>query len=152
KVVMDQPCCMFEPRILALREGQILVAKNSGGVAHNTKIDGGVFCPNTNPLIPAGRSLEIEGWNATGLGAVPVSCSIHPWMKGYIRVFKHPYFAVTNEKGEFDIKNAPAGDYRLAIWHEWGFVSGDQIGIPVSIKPNTGVDIGKIDFALQAQP
>jgi len=52
-----------------------------------------------------------------------------------VRVFNHPYFAVTNEKGEFEIKNAPAGNFNLVVWQEEaGWVTGDRKGTPVSIK------------------
>jgi hypothetical protein len=50
--------------------------------------------------------------------AIPVKCNVHPWMKGYIAVFKHPYFAVTGKGGSFDLKNLPPGTYTLTAWHE----------------------------------
>jgi hypothetical protein len=39
-------------------------------------------------------------------------------MKGYIRVFDHPYFAVTDADGRFEIKDAPVGEFYLVVWHE----------------------------------
>ena len=39
--------------------------------------------------------------------AIPVKCNVHPWMKSYIAVFKHPYFAVTGKDGSFDLSNLP---------------------------------------------
>jgi len=50
--------------------------------------------------------------------AIPVKCNIHPWMKAYIAVFDHPYFAVTGKDGSFDLKNVPPGTYTLIAWHE----------------------------------
>ena len=35
---------------------------------------------------------------------VSVSCSIHPWMKARVFCFAHPYFAITDENGNFEIK------------------------------------------------
>ena len=49
---------------------------------------------------------------------IPVKCNVHPWMKGYIAVFKHPYFAITEKDGTFDLKNVPPGDYVIQAWHE----------------------------------
>ena len=37
---------------------------------------------------------------------------------GYIAVFKHPYFAVTNKDGASDLKNVPPGKYTNEAWHE----------------------------------
>src|SRR5262249_8468122 len=37
QVTIDQPCCMFTPRVVALREGQHLLVKNSAAFAHNVR-------------------------------------------------------------------------------------------------------------------
>ena len=39
-------------------------------------------------------------------------------MTAYWHVLDHPYFAVTNEKGEFEIKNVPAGTQKVVVWQE----------------------------------
>ena len=67
--------------------------------------------------------------------AMPFACNIHPWMKGAIRVFDHPWFTVTDKDGNFAIKNVPAGDYRIVYWHENGYhmgrkgVTGDKLTV-----------------------
>jgi hypothetical protein len=50
--------------------------------------------------------------------AIPVKCNVHPWMKGYIAVFKHPYFAVTDKNGGFELKDLPPGTYTITAWQE----------------------------------
>ena len=49
---------------------------------------------------------------------IPVKCNVHPWMKSYIGVMKHPFFAVTGKDGSFSLKGLPPGDYTIAAWHE----------------------------------
>ena len=44
--------------------------------------------------------------------------SLHPWMKSYVAVFKHPFFAVTGKDGSFQLPNLPPGDYTIEAWHE----------------------------------
>ena len=49
---------------------------------------------------------------------IPVKCNIHPWMKAYVGVISHPYFAVTGDDGSFELKDLPPGDYTIQVWHE----------------------------------
>ena len=93
------------------------MVKNSGTVPHNTKIDSPGDNPSVNPLLPPGSALVVSRLEG-GDGALAVGCSIHGWMNGYIRVFNHPYFAVTDEDGKFKIENAPAGKYHIVAWQE----------------------------------
>jgi hypothetical protein len=146
KVVVDQPCCAFEPHVLGMREGQILVAKNSADITHNIFILGGLNNPQLNKSIPARSELEVPNWFAA---SVPVTfqCTTHKWMQGYVGVFKHPYFAVTDANGNFEIKNAPAGDYNIVAWHEGpGFLLGEKTnkGMKITIKGDDTTDLGKI--------
>lgn len=50
--------------------------------------------------------------------AIPVKCNADPGMRGYIAVFKHPYFTVTGKHGGFDLSNLPPGTYTIRAWHE----------------------------------
>ena len=49
---------------------------------------------------------------------VPFKCDVHGWMNAYVGVLDHPYFATTDDKGSFDIKNLPPGTYTIEAWHE----------------------------------
>ena len=49
---------------------------------------------------------------------IPVGCDVHPWMRSYIAVLSHPFFAVSKEDGTYEIKGLPAGDYEIEAWHE----------------------------------
>jgi hypothetical protein len=49
---------------------------------------------------------------------IPVKCNVHPWMRAYIGVVSHPFFAVTGEDGTYTIKGLPAGTYTLEVWQE----------------------------------
>jgi hypothetical protein len=117
RVELDQPCCVFEPRVIGLREGTELVYKNSAPVPHNVKAEGGPLGPSFNQLLPSGKELPVKDVKAR-LMPFSYGCSIHPWMKGWVGVFKHPYYAVTDADGNFEIKNAPAGKWRLMVWQE----------------------------------
>ena len=138
KLVLDQPCCTFEPRVVCMREGQTLIAQNSAAFAHNTN----VAEANFNELIAPGAKKAVPPLNATTI-PTQVACNIHPWMKGWIGVFRHPYFAVTDKDGDFEIKDAPAGPYRIVAWQEEkGYVTaGARTGQPIDIKPNDTTEL-----------
>jgi len=115
-VVLDQKGCKFTPRILGTEPGQQLDVTNSDAVTHNV-----------HPLAKFNRE-----WNQSqGPGDPPVKrkfarqeimmrvkCNIHNWMRAWIGVVDHPYFAVSGVDGSFRIPNLPPGDYTLHAWHE----------------------------------
>ena len=115
-VTLDNQWCRFDDHIVGVRTGQTLVVQNSDQVAHNTKIDALANAP-INPILPAGAEVEKVFEREERL-PIQVSCSIHPWMQGYVVVKDHPYFAITDENGHFEIKNLPTGDWSFQVWHE----------------------------------
>ena len=47
-----------------------------------------------------------------------IKCDVHPWMKSWVLVQDHPYFAVTDENGNYKIDNIPPGTYEVIAWQE----------------------------------
>ncbi len=153
KVELDCPGLEFEPHVVALRIGQSLVLKNSSGVPVNPDLKGGKIGPHLIGIVPPGKNVEVPAKEfKPRLMPIPVACSVNNWMKAYAFVFSHPYFAVTDADGNFVIKNAPQGKYRLVVWHEeCGWVIGEKSpakggGKVIDIAALT--DVGKI----QAKP
>jgi hypothetical protein len=135
------------PHAVAVRQGQVLILKNSAVVAHNFHLDGGVDNPGANVLIPPdGERVEVKDLKAAQRPIV-VTCGIHTWMRGWVRVFDHPYFAITDADGKFEIKKAPAGEWRLFIWQEeTGWLhKGGREGEPITIKAGQTKDLGDIE-------
>ncbi|HYV34276.1 MAG TPA: hypothetical protein VE988_01145, partial [Gemmataceae bacterium] len=135
ELVVDQPCCMFWPRALAIREGQVFVVKNSSSIKHNIRWSPDAKSGGTGGsiVIDGEDQIEIKDLKAQRL-PMPLECNIHPWMKGNLAVFNHPYFAITDETGNFEIKDAPAGAHKLMIWHE-------EYGYRLLAKGNKGEDV-----------
>ncbi len=115
KIVLDNKNCHFIPHVVGVRVGQTLEIKNSDPVAHNTKIDG--LNLQVNPLIPAGAA-DDEAISLPENLPAHVSCSIHQWMSALLVVRPNPYFAISDEKGNFEIKDLPAGELEFQVWHE----------------------------------
>src|SRR5712691_9825837 len=127
--VIQQNGCMYQPHVLAVRANQKLDVVNSDITTHNIHP-----MPKNNrewnksqpPRVP------IEETFAREEIAIPVKCNVHPWMKSYIAVFKHPYFVMTGKDGSFDLSNLPPGTYTLKAWHEKLGTATQQITIGAS--------------------
>ena len=147
-VEIDQPCCRFIPHVLAAQEGQDMIIKNSSSVPHNAKWSSGKN-GDINPLMPAGGEFKIQAPLVADRFPINIECSIHPWMKAYVWVFSHPYFAVTDEDGNFEIKNAPVlgGKLRLMAWQDNGFSNGKagRFGQTIEVKPGK-IDLKEVKF------
>ncbi len=119
KVFFDQKNCLFTPHAMVVVAGQTIEVLNSDPVAHNTRVNGSNLQEN---LVVAGNTGKGKGVNIVTEEKerlpVPVVCDYHSKMKAYWLVVEHPYAAVTNEKGEFTIKNLPVGDHTFRVWHE----------------------------------
>lgn len=113
--VIDQKGCMYQPHVLAMRANQRLEVVNDDPTSHNIHP---VPANNRewNKSEPPGSKAE-ETFPREEV-AIPVKCNIHPWMRGYVGVFKHPYFTVTSTDGSFDLSNVPPGAYTIEAWHE----------------------------------
>jgi plastocyanin len=136
KVVFDQAKCIFEPHVLAAMTNVPITLKSSDPVNHNVNLK----LKNTqgNKLLSGGASETIT---TTGSERTPgmVTCDIHPWMQAWWMILDSPYFAVTDAKGNFEIKNVPAGTQKVVVWQEAltgnGFVT-PPTGEDVDVKPN----------------
>jgi plastocyanin len=115
-VVLDQSGCRYHPHVLGVIAGQTVQIKNDDPTTHNihpTPKDNREWNESQPPSSPA-----IEKNFAREEIMLPVKCNQHPWMKMYINVVKHPFFAVTDKTGKYEIKGLPPGDYTLAFVHE----------------------------------
>ena len=115
-VTLDQHGCLFVPRVLGMQAGQLLDVRNSDPVSHNIHpmpTNNREFNQQQSPQAP-----DIEHKFPRADVMIPVKCNVHSWMRAYIGVVDHPYFAVTGTDGTFELKNVPPGDYTLAFWHE----------------------------------
>src|SRR4051812_33903295 len=118
QLTVDQPCCKFEPHVIVMRKGQEFVGKNSSPISHAMQILGQNGVSENLSLTPGGSlSIAASKWKPYYYPS-EISCGIHPWMKAKLFVLGHPYFAVSDEDGKFEIKNVPAGKLRILMWHE----------------------------------
>lgn len=118
QVRIDALKCRYEPRLIAMTVDQVLIIANKDAVAHNFKIDViNDLNISINPIIPANKNYKHTFAKEERL-PIPISCGIHPWMQGYLMIRETPYFAVTDENGNFEIKDLPSGEWTFRFWQE----------------------------------
>jgi len=113
--VIQQKGCVYEPHVLALRANQKLQVINNDACMHNIH-PAPANNREWNKAQAAGATVEAT-FPREEVG-IPFKCNVHPWMKSYLAVFKHPYFAVTGKDGSFDLSNLPPGTYTISAWQE----------------------------------
>jgi plastocyanin len=111
---MDQKQCVFVPRVVVVPVGGTVEFLNSDRLLHNVR-GGGKENPPFNRAQPHARTIAI-GFKSPEV--LRVDCDLHSWMRGWIVVAEHPFYAVTNEEGEFIFENVPPGKYKLQVWQE----------------------------------
>jgi plastocyanin len=113
---LDQRGCQFAPHVIGVIAGQRLQLENTDATAHDVRgaIAGKtVWTKHEAPKSPA----QIVESSSTAGDVVDITDARHPWMHAYAVVQDHPFFAVTDEAGTFEIKGLPIGTYTLEAWH-----------------------------------
>jgi len=135
---LDQKQCRYAPHVQALTVGTPLSLMNNDAILHNVHANSSdanmtVF----NVAMPIkGQKLPVP-MRKTGLMRLQCDAG-HSWMNGWIYVFDHPYYAVTDDGGAFTIKDVPAGEHTLELWHE----PADGVGAGVRTTAKVNVSDG----------
>jgi plastocyanin len=117
-LVIDQKGLLFQPHVTAVQAGATVDFLNSDSVAHNvfwTSIGGNKKLGHNLGTWPKG---ERKSFKFDTAGAVPVLCNVHPEMSAYLVVVPTPYFATSDQAGNYKIENVPDGKYTVTAWHE----------------------------------
>ena len=115
-VTLTQSGCWYTPHVFGLQANQPLEIVNNDGTLHNINAK-----PKTNQ--PFNIAQPVKGMKTTKKFTTPevmvsFKCNVHPWMQAYTGVLNHPFFAVSDEAGNFTIAGLPAGTYVVEAWHE----------------------------------
>jgi hypothetical protein len=131
-VVLNQVGCMYQPHVLGMMAGQPLNLVSSDPTLHNIHA---LPTVKGNKEFNVGMSrpdVEITKTFTKPEIMVHMKCDVHPWMSAYIGVVGHPFFAVTDGDGRFEIPRLPAGTYTLEVWHEVFGTQSRQITVDES--------------------
>ena len=146
-VTLDNKGCVFVPHALLIRTGQTVKLLNEDAVAHNIHtypLRGNAI----NILIPPGEKVGIDQtMEKPEILPIPVKCDIHPWMQAYALILDHPFAAVSDKDGRFEIKGLPAGKHDFRIWHEGGGYVERSYDVTVEAGKTTDLGAVKVPLA-----
>ena len=124
---LDQKHCRYEPHILLVPQTAVLQMKSSDHVLHTVHMDGAA---TFNLPFPFTDRVITRNMNTPGL--VNLRCNGgHVWMNAEMMVVPHPYYAVTDQNGRFELADIPPGNYEIVAWHEGWHVLGRENAIDV---------------------
>lgn len=124
---LDQKRCRYEPHVLLVPQNTELQMKSSDATLHTVHMEGAA---TYNLPFPFTNRTIARPMQNTGL--VTLKCNGgHVWMNAEAFVIDHPYYAVTDESGKFELTGVPPGEYEIVAWHEgWG-IAGQQAAFDV---------------------
>jgi len=133
---LDQLGCIYRPHMLGVRAGQDIEITNSDPTNHNIHPLPKVNREWNESQPPKGEK-KVKQFPREEV-MIAVKCNVHPWMRSWIGVVNHPFFAVTGEDGTFTIKGLPPGEYTLEAWHEK--FGAKEVKVTVGAKESKAVD------------
>ncbi len=113
--VVENLKCAFVPHVSVGFVGSNFTTKNGDPMFHNVHV---YLNEKTLYNIGLPQQGSVVSKPLKKAGIVEITCDAHPWMHAYSYVFDHPYATVSNEGGEFVIKDIPPGVYNIEAWHE----------------------------------
>jgi len=140
-VTLDQDGCRYHPRVFGAMAGQTISIKNSDGILHNIKAKAkanrpfNISQPTTMTSTKSFDKPEVM---------VALECNVHGWMRAWLGVLPHPFFAASGTDGTFSIKGLPPGTYTIEAWHE-------KYGTQTATVTVTGTETKTADFTFAAK-
>lgn len=115
-VEIDQTGCLYQPHVTGAQVQEAITFINSDALLHNVHGSPGQSSPWNFGMGVQGSRRTIKVAKPEVM--IELRCDVHPWMRAYLGVLDHPYFAVTGADGRFTLPDVPPGEYTVASWHE----------------------------------
>ncbi len=120
--VLNQNGCEYSPHVSIIPSGSVLEIVNNDPILHNVHLYnlnsvGETICNIAQPV--KGQRTMVDRLQLGQCRFLRATCDAgHPWMSAYVVCAEHPYYAVTDSKGQFRLTDIPPGTYTLTMWHE----------------------------------
>jgi hypothetical protein len=146
--------CMFQPFMTIVRNGHAVEVVNMDPVMHDiqgyeTSPEAGARVLFNTPLVmnhqhnrgdlhaihnhAPGKSLVGPIYLNKGRRTFYMQCGFHAYMESWAMAVNNPYYALTDENGNFSLEQIPPGTYQLVVWHPQ---TGPGMTKMVTVKPD----------------
>ncbi len=135
-MIFDQEACRFTPHCMVIPTGQLVKVLSNDKVSHNTH-----SYPSRNAAInqtvdPGDREGKLQfAYKSSEREPLKVVCDFHSWMIAWHLPVDHPFAALTDADGKFEIRDLPAGTHQFTVWHEAAKGKYVSRKFKVTIKP-----------------
>ena len=167
KVRIESVDCEFIPFVNVLRDGDELTVVNMDPVEHDIQAYEtarergarvlfnrplpmnpfhdvvGMFGKNVHTHLP-GKPMIEKIHLRKGRDVFVMQCGFHPYMFSWGLVVDNPYYSITKEDGAYEIRDIPAGEYQVTVWHP---------GMKTYLEKTVRVESGKtltLDFQYES--
>lgn len=113
KRMIDQRNLKFIPTVVAVMVGESVDFPNNDKSWHNVYSKGGANDFDLG-LYPPGK-IRSKQFDKPGVSRI--LCNAHPDMEAFVVVKDHPFFSVTDNRGNYQIENVPLGKVRVQTWY-----------------------------------
>jgi len=146
-LIFDQKSCRFLPRCMIVQAGQTVKVLSDDSIAHNTHTNPKKNQSVSNLVSPEDRDGVLQLTYSRAEDPFSVTCDFHAWMKAYHLPLDHPYGAVTDKDGNFEIADIPAGSHDLVVWHESAKGLKVERGLKITVKPGEN-DLKDVQYSV----
>jgi plastocyanin len=148
KAIMDQKDLQFVPNVLVVQTGTAVDFPNSDQVRHQVYSFSGAKTFQLS--LYAGRTHPPVIFDKAGL--VTLGCNIHDGMIGYVYITDSPWYGLTDEGGQLQLRELPPGEYTIHVWHPRMHESSPQLERRVTLAEGTTVAAFQMQQPLRSPP
>lgn len=116
----------LSPAVVAVESGDSIRLENATGIYHRL-----FSTSESNPFdLGVLRRGEARAVDLAEPGVVRIYCSLHPSERAVVFVAPSPHFATLRPPGGYEIRDVPAGRYRLHAWSESAPAPSRTVEVP----------------------